>query len=227
MVKMALVSRSTLDGPTDEEIMHVLGLTATSTGQLCDRLRNLFTGRDIHSGEKLLTEMQQRVRQVNVANGWFDEDRSLGDGIALIHSEISEMFEAYRDHGFRDATLDHLGSGKLEDRGKLPKPEGFGSEAADVLVRILDESDRQGWTLDWPTLQEVSDWDYDDFDNQATVGAHIASMHQLTARVEINKLLSYLVTWCRRLDDIHLQEEFERKLAYNATRGHKHGGKLL
>lgn len=112
-----------------------------------------------------LEGMQRAVREVNEANGWFDENRTFGEGIALLHSEVSEMLEAYRDHGLKDATVPaHLTS------IAHPKPEGVGSEAADVLIRLLDECDRQG---------------------------------------------------------IDLQAEFDRKLAYNATRGHKHGGKRL
>lgn len=113
-----------------------------------------------------LIDMAAAVREVNEANGWFDADRTFGEGIALLHSEVSEMLEAYRDHGLEDVT-DRLG---LTPLTKLPKPEGVGSEAADVLIRLLDECDRQ---------------------------------------------------------NIDLQAEFDRKLAYNATRGHKHGGKRL
>lgn len=144
-----------------------------------------------------LFDMAKQVRIVNEANGWFDDSRTFGEGIALLHSEVSEMLEAYRDHGLADATKRDAGHhvrcpvGKevretvlstkdfarggsctcsVQGHSRTPKPEGVGSEAADVLIRLLDECDRQG---------------------------------------------------------IDLQFEFDRKLAYNATRGHKHGGKRL
>lgn len=109
---------------------------------------------------EMLSEAQERVRRINEANGWFESDRTVGDDVALIHSEASEMLEAYRDGGLGDQTASTPGA----------KPEGFGSEAADVLVRLLDTCERRG---------------------------------------------------------IDLGFEVERKLAYNATRGHRHGGKLL
>lgn len=76
-----------------------------------------------------LREMQEWVHTVNFENGWFEKDRTFGDDMALIHSEVSEALEAYRDHGLLDAT---------DCVGLIPKPEGIGSEFADILVRLLD-----------------------------------------------------------------------------------------
>jgi NTP pyrophosphatase (non-canonical NTP hydrolase) len=112
-----------------------------------------------------LHQAMEDVYAVNAANGWFEDDRTVGDDIALLHSEVSEMLEAYRDGGLADQTaLATLGD------TALPKPEGFGAEAADALIRLLDT--------------------------------------------------------CKRRD-VDLAFEFERKLAFNATRGHKHGGKVM
>lgn len=120
-----------------------------------------------------IADAQERVFAVNDANGWFESDRTVGDDIALLHSEVSEMLEAYRDHGLEDQTkaveaydFDTGTAGVVV----LPKPEGFGAEAADVLIRLLDTCKRRG---------------------------------------------------------IDLPAEFERKLTYNATRGHRHGGKVM
>jgi NTP pyrophosphatase (non-canonical NTP hydrolase) len=116
---------------------------------------------------KTIKEMQAEVREVNEANGWFDSDRSFGDGIALLHSEVSEAFEAYRDHGIADQTIEFR---DVYGNPLSAKPEGVGSEFADILIRLLDEAERQGIDLDF---------------------------------------------------------EYARKVAFNRTRGHRHGGKLV
>lgn len=90
-----------------------------------------------------LKDAQIRVFEVNRNNGWFEEGRTVGDDVALIHSEVSEMLEAYRDGGLVDQTRHTQGGLSLTP----PKPEGFGSEAADVLIRLLDTCHRRGINL--------------------------------------------------------------------------------
>lgn len=120
----------------------------------------------------VLQSMQAEVREVNEANGWFESDRTVGDDLALLHSEVSEALDAYRDHGLDDPTgqCPEDFNGRHLHGASPCKPEGFGSELADVLVRLLDTCERRG---------------------------------------------------------VDLAAEYERKVAFNRTRGHRHGGKNL
>lgn len=113
---------------------------------------------------KSLGQMTAEVDENNHVKGWYDTGRSFAEGIALLHSELSEALDAYREIGLTERTR------TVRYGDPLGKPDDVGSELADVFIRLLDEASRQG---------------------------------------------------------IDLEREYERKMAYNRTRPHRHGGKSL
>lgn len=66
----------------------------------------------------------EEIAEINRANGWFDKPRSFGEGIALIHSEVSELLEAHRKGDIGN---------EIE-------------EFADIFIRLFDELYRQEWS---------------------------------------------------------------------------------
>lgn len=119
-----------------------------------------------------LNELAEQISAINHASGWFDIQRPFGDDIALIHSEVSEAYEEFRN-GHQPDERYYSGAGLTSadpDGVPFPKPEGVPSELADIIVRVLDTAHRYG---------------------------------------------------------IDMDAVMAEKLAHNATRGYRHGGKVI
>lgn len=136
--------------------------------------------------ESTINEYEDSTEAVNGYNGWLEKGKSIEEDVALLHSEISELYEEHRNgHTPNEVYFTHdkkceFKPGEIATRGPNPedyavvaccvwKPEGIPTEVADEFIRLLD--------------------------------------------------------FCRR-HRIDLAFETRRKLAYNLTRGYRHGGKV-
>lgn len=81
-----------------------------------------------------IAELVESSHRVSLQHGWYDlqtvdgkiveELVPIPEKLCLVHSEISEALEAFRDHGLLCVAE--------------PKPEGFVIELADAVIRIAD-----------------------------------------------------------------------------------------
>jgi NTP pyrophosphatase (non-canonical NTP hydrolase) len=86
----------------------------------------------------MLTQLIQTIHKNSIDHGWYDKERSFGDITALIHSEVTEAFEEYRNgHDPQEIYFSEGG-----------KPEGVGIELADAIIRILDYCGAAGIDID-------------------------------------------------------------------------------
>lgn len=63
-----------------------------------------------------IAEWQQEIHQYAKDKGWWDRERPIPELLCLLHSEISEALEAYRES----------------------RQDNFREELADVAIRLLD-----------------------------------------------------------------------------------------
>jgi hypothetical protein len=168
-----------------------------------------------------VTDWQSLVRVAHgmaVEKGWWDDGiaaRPIENIVNNFHSEVSEAWEQYRDG--RMATWYSDPNAVLE--GRLSKPEGFYVELADLLIRIADAAGAH--------RIEVGELYFSGPGFSMATNKTISRLHCLIGKCDpfrfadmINVCLSFAA------DNNHdLWATIREKLAYNATRPYRHGGK--
>ncbi len=83
-----------------------------------------------------INELVDEAHKTAVEHGWWNKERPLLELICLMHCELSEAAEAYRD----------------------PKDseEHIVEELADVLIRIFDLCGSRGWNLEKSVLDKMA-----------------------------------------------------------------------
>ena len=163
---------------------------------------------------------------------WDHEDADLPTKFALIHSEISEALEAYRNPKWEVtktyADISGVGDCWIEydkaivNSRKPLKPEGFPSELADVVIRCADLAGAKGWRLEESPRPVV--WN-------DRVGANLQFLHETlddAISYSESEAISEVVNLCFSLAGkrgIDLWHEIDHKTKYNATRSARHGGR--
>ena len=185
-----------------------------------------------------LCELIETIHQNAVDHGWWEEDRSPGHVIALIHSEWSEALEEARNGNpmVYKVALTGMNARKVKpgdvEYGVFGKPEGVAVEIADGAIRILDYMGHLGFK---PT-QTVRELMKETCRVRDNVPDMIAELHKHTSYsyvtrsgksddvspVLLHLVLTIALKWIETqgIDPLALILE---KHEYNKTRPYKHG----
>lgn len=203
---------------------------------------------------KTMLERRDEVREWTIRKGWRGVNapsRTFGDDMSLLHSEVSEMLEAYRtnkldrwsvwddgwtvggesEHSVEKGTFDYHNA----------KPEGVASELADTLIRLLDNY------AEWRVQPPEGEVEWIDEEKFKSFGDATDYLHNLISNcsqaVEAYSEMSATflqeiigdrfdailvgIQIVSKFYELDLEEEYEAKMKYNETREHRHGGKNL
>lgn len=204
-----------------------------------------------------LADLNARIRAINTAKGWRSLDLTWGDWTALLHTEISEMVEAYRDHQLADATDtrpcvpigDVCGTHRrhITHCDAPRKPEGVAAELADVTIRVFDMTDATGIDIGNAVvdggdmhLSAIPPMPFEAWKARGRLesfGDWCSMLHHWAdrmwespnayARTTLSWTMLRAITAFANQYRIDLTAEVERKMAYNDTRPYLHGGRTL
>jgi len=79
-------------------------------------------------------KLQEKVHRIAVEHGWWDNERSVGEALMLIVTELSEAMEAYREGN--------------PESDKIPGYSKLEEELADAIIRILDFAGGNGFDIE-------------------------------------------------------------------------------
>lgn len=115
-----------------------------------------------------VNEFAKEVHENAVAHGWWETARSFPEVAALIHSEVSEALEEWRDGnpaiygccGIPGAVCEFEGACNKDEKTGTCKPEGVAVELCDAIIRTSITSPIWAWTLrpcSWQNMSTTRD----------------------------------------------------------------------
>jgi NTP pyrophosphatase (non-canonical NTP hydrolase) len=170
------------------------------------------------------------------ANGWYEKVQPINTYLALIKSELYEAFEAFRGKDYAPSSAhftvlqtacffneDHIIIFKAQIK------DTFEDEIADTAIRIFDFC---GWYgIELPEPKKIQTKVKGQFPSDLiAIDKLITGLFDVTDKEQLNIVMSAILGALESIAEVYqfdLEQHIALKMAYNKTRGHKHGGKVL
>lgn len=202
---------------------------------------------------KTMREWAKEIHENAVAHGWWEEDRTISEICALIHSELSEALEEARAARPMMYVMDEYNGEYIQNPKYFGsrKPEGIAVELADAVIRMLDWMAYCGQEYRLDYVEEQGERLAAGYARSETepeeLPEFIAYLHDIVSMIHLRLMdidrvrgrgqkkkrlteamaaavsLVFLVNGWLRMQGIQLKEVMEIKHRYNKTRPYKHG----
>jgi len=100
-----------------------------------------------------MSDVQAAVWETHIDKGWHTLSRTAVEEVALVHCELSEAVEAYRDYKL-NGWFERGTVYSDVDHGPLWKPSGFFTELADAVIRVMNVFSEHGKDLEEHILRK-------------------------------------------------------------------------
>lgn len=194
-----------------------------------------------------LRQLAKYIHQGNKDRGFYDNTASKETRVLLIVSEVVKCMEADRKGNwcsvknisdytklydfFRESEKIN-NTGFIESQFKVNIKDTVQDELADVFIRLLDFAEYENSVMPEEIRSESVNWFKDNHKGETLANSLYYLVDRISdlgpegvAKEEAMDDCIHLSYAIARIHKIDLPFHVEHKLKYNATRGHKHGGK--
>lgn len=202
---------------------------------------------------KTMREWAKEIHENAVAHGWWEEDRTISEICALIHSELSEALEEARAARPMMYVMDEYNGEYIQNPKYFgaKKPEGIAVELADAVIRMLDWMAYCGQEYRLDIVEEQGERLAAGYARSETepeeLPEFVAYLHDIVSMIHLRLMdidrvrgrgqkkkrqteamaaagsVVFLVNGWLRMKGVQLKEVMEIKHRYNKTRPYKHG----
>jgi hypothetical protein len=209
------------------------------------------------TSEHTVTALCKRSDEISRAAGWVDDanPRPYETGASLMHSELSEALEDYRNHKplnqiyyemkfkipGKDNAMAIVGVSELEAIGIAgpgaelvnKKPCGIPIELADFIIRVCQEVGTSGWTEEFSRRYYASTEPLRTSFDKLLADLHLftSKSYEAFLKKDLGSQIWYLANGVYTAftfcdwNNIDLWAAIDEKEAFNRTRAFRHGGK--